>query len=79
MITNSTNRHRIYLGVSARVRLSFLHGAANISAHTGARQVKIDGSKSDRKIFPRFAGYRAEVISNEGHRIPPPARGQRTV
>ena len=40
--------------------------AANISAHTGAGQVKIDGSESDRKIFPRFAGYRAEVISNEG-------------
>ncbi|KYM95680.1 hypothetical protein ALC62_13683 [Cyphomyrmex costatus] len=42
-------------------------------------EVKIDGSESDRKIFPRFGGYRAEVISNEGRRIEPVGRIRRSV
>lgn len=41
--------------------------------------MKIDGSESDRKIFPWFGGYRAEVISNEGHRIEPVGRIRRSV
>lgn len=61
-------RARTLVGYKLRNFVSYKSiRAVTIRTGTGEpREVKIDGSEADRKIFPRFSGYRAEVISNEG-------------